>query len=70
MQIGEKYDFHRENFCGLLAFATPKDATPVNFTEKILRIAITVEVETLTLVFCFESFLLYRYRRTGFNCVV
>ena len=38
--------------------------------RKLLRIAITVKVVTLTLVFCFESFLLYGYRRTGFNCVV
>jgi len=27
-QIGEQYNFRRENFHGLLAFATPKDATP------------------------------------------
>ena len=34
-RIGEKYNFREENFCGLLAFASPpKDATPQNFTEK------------------------------------
>ena len=33
-RIGEKYNFCRENFHGLLAFATPKDATPPNFAEK------------------------------------
>ena len=33
-QIGEKCDFRRENFRGLLAFAAPKDATPPNFMEK------------------------------------
>ena len=30
-QIDGKYNFHREN--GLLAFATPKDATPPNFAK-------------------------------------
>ena len=34
MQIGEKYDFHRENFCGSLTFAMPKDATLAIFAEK------------------------------------
>ena len=34
MRIGEKYNFHGENFHGLLTFAAPKDATPANFTEK------------------------------------
>ena len=29
-----KIDFRGENFCGLLTFATPKDATPTNFMEK------------------------------------
>ena len=33
-RIGEKYDFHGENFHRLLAFTVPKDATPPNFTEK------------------------------------
>ena len=33
-QIGEKYDFCREWFRGLLAFAVPKDTTPPNFMEK------------------------------------
>ena len=34
LQIGEKYDFRRENFHGLLACAMPKDAMPPNFVEK------------------------------------
>ena len=34
LRIGEKYDVRGENFCGLLAFAAPKDATLPNFTEK------------------------------------
>ena len=50
-QIGEKYDFHGENFRGLLAFATPKDATPQISWRKLLHIAINHEI-------C-ESFLLY-----------
>ena len=33
-QIGGKYDFFQEHFRGLLAFATPKDASPLNFMEK------------------------------------
>ena len=33
-QIGEKYDFHGENFRRSLAFAVPKDAMPPNFLEK------------------------------------
>ena len=32
-RIGEKYNFHGENFCGLLTFAVPKDTTPPNFAE-------------------------------------
>ena len=31
-RIGEKYDFRRENFHRLLAFAMPEDTTPPNFT--------------------------------------
>ena len=38
-RIGEKYDFHGENFCELLAFATPKDAMPQILQSKISRIA-------------------------------
>ena len=34
LQIGEKYDVRGDNFCGLFAFAVPKDATLPNFTEK------------------------------------
>ena len=30
-RIGEKHDFHRENLCGLLTFAAPKDTTPPHF---------------------------------------
>ena len=33
------YDFHGENFHGLLAFTTPKDATPHISQRKLLRIA-------------------------------
>ena len=36
--IGEKYDFRRENFRRLLAFAVPKDATPQISQRKLLRI--------------------------------
>ena len=32
----EKYDFCGENFCGLLAFAASKNATPQTFTKKTL----------------------------------
>jgi len=34
LRIGEKYNFHRENFHRLLAFAAPKNATPSTFAEK------------------------------------
>ena len=37
LQIGEKYNFCRENFHRLLAFTVPKDATPPNFVDKTLR---------------------------------
>ena len=37
--IGEKYVFHGENFCGLLAFAAPKDPTPQILRRKLSRIA-------------------------------
>ena len=33
-RIGEKYDFRRENFRGLLTFAPPKFATLPNLAEK------------------------------------
>ena len=35
LRNGEKYDFHGDNFCGLLAFAAPKDAMLSNFAEKL-----------------------------------
>ena len=38
-RIGEKYDFHGENFHGLLACAAPKNATPQISRRKLLRIA-------------------------------
>ena len=38
-QIGEKCNFHGENFRRLLAFAVPKDATPQILQRKLLRIA-------------------------------
>ena len=34
MGVGQKYDFCGENFCKLLTFAAPKDATPPNLAEK------------------------------------
>ena len=33
-QIGEKYDFRRENYRRLLALTAPKDAMLPNFAEK------------------------------------
>ena len=53
LQIGEKYDVRGENFCGLLAFAVPKDATLPNFTEK------TFVNSHKTAVFSLKSFPLY-----------
>ena len=53
-QIGEKYDFYRENFCGLLTCAVPKDATPPNFAEK-------------TFANSHKSFSLKRFRYTVFH---
>ena len=38
-QIGEKYNFHGENFRRLLAFAVPKDATPQILQRKLSHIA-------------------------------
>ena len=52
-----KYDFCGENFCGLLAFAAPKDATPPNFTEKTF--ANSHKTAKSAKVFSLESFLLY-----------
>ena len=34
LQIGEKYDFRGENFCGLLVFAAPNNVTSPNFVMK------------------------------------
>ena len=56
-QIGEKYNFRRENFRGLLAFATPKDATPPNFAEKTF--ADSHKSAKFAKVFSLESFPLY-----------
>jgi len=39
LQIGEKYDFHRENFRGLLAFAAPRTPLPQISRRKLSRIA-------------------------------
>ena len=39
LQIGGKYDFHRENFHWLLTRAAPKDATSSNFAKKTSRLA-------------------------------
>ena len=59
-QIGEKYDFCGENFCGLIARAVLKDTTPPNFTEKTF----TNSHKTLKFVkvFSLESFPLYGNR--------
>ena len=35
--IGEKDNFHREKFRGLLVFVMPKGATPPSFTEKTFK---------------------------------
>ena len=43
-RIGEKYAFRGENFCGLLAFAVPKDATPQILQRKLSRIAQNREI--------------------------
>ena len=56
-QIGEKYDFRGENFCGLLAYATPKDTTPPNFTEKTF--ANSHKTAKFMKVFSLKSFPLY-----------
>ena len=52
-----KYDFRGENFCGLLAFAAPKDAMPPNFTEKTF--ANSHKTVKSAKVFSLESFPLY-----------
>ena len=56
-RIGEKYDFRWENVRRLLAFATPKDATHPNFTEKTF--ANSHKAMKFMTVFSPESFLLY-----------
>ena len=56
-RIGEKSNFRRENFCGLLAFATPKNATPLKFHEKTF--ANSHKTAKFTKVFSLESFPLY-----------
>ena len=56
-RIGEKYNFHGENFCGLLTFAVPKDTTPPNFAEKTF--ANSHKTTKFAKVFSLESFLLY-----------
>ena len=55
--IGEKCDFCRENFRGLLACAVPKDATPPNFMEKTF--ANSHKTAKFVKVFSLESFPLY-----------
>ena len=56
-KIGEKYDFHWENFHWLLTFAAPKAAILPNFTQKTF--ANTHKTAKFTKVFSLESFLLY-----------
>ena len=56
-RIGEKYDFRRENFRGLLACAAPKDATPLNFAEKTFTNS--HKTVKFSKVFSLESFPLY-----------
>ena len=53
--IDEKYDFRRENFRGMLAFAAPKDVTPQ--TEKTFMNR--HKTAKFVKVFSLESFLLY-----------
>ena len=53
-RIGEKYNFHGENFHRLLTFAMPKDATPPNFAEKTFA-----NSHKTMKVFSLESFPLY-----------
>ena len=57
LRIGEKYDFHRENFCELLAFAMSKDTTPPNFVEKVSLIA--TKPGNSRKFISLESFMLY-----------
>ena len=62
--IGEKYDFRRENFHGLLACATPKDAMPPNFAEKTF--ANSYKTVKFAKVFPLESFLLIQYKESTY----
>ena len=55
--IGEKYDFRRENFWGLLTFTAPKDAMPPNFVEKTF--ANNHKTVIFMKVFSLKSFPLY-----------
>ena len=57
LRLAEKYDFRRENLQGLLAFATPKDATAPNFAEKTFTNS--HKTAKFTKVFYLESFPLY-----------
>jgi len=56
-RIGEKYDFHGENFSQIARFATRKDAIPPNFAEKTF--ANSHKTVKFTKVFSLESFPLY-----------
>ena len=60
LQIGGKYDFHKENFCSLVL---PKDTTPPNFVEKTF----TNSHKTLKFakVFSLETFSLYGILQSG-----
>ena len=56
MQIGEKYDFRGENFCGLLVFAVPNVTSP-NFAKK--NFANSHKTMKFVKVCSLESFPLY-----------
>ena len=56
-QIGEKYDFHGENFHGLLTFAASKDTMLPNCEEKIFTNS--HKTVKFAIVFSLESFPLY-----------
>ena len=58
LRIGEKYDFHGENFRGLLSFDAPKDATPQISQRKLSCIATKLQ-NSREKVFSLKSFPLY-----------
>ena len=67
-RIGEKYDFHGENFRGLLTFAAPKDATPQISRRKLSRIATKLRNSqkfSPLKVFHYTVYILAAYRQVG-----